>query len=126
MPESIGDLEKRLKMASSILSGAFAGSLKGLSRTRFTSSIDSYLKQDPSIHSIVRLWLNVLKMPFVPLGFSKMMILSMLRRRALKLWTRHMTNFEIHESPTSGPEQVSLNQLNRAGRRARKNETSLK
>lgn len=72
-------------MASLVLQPSFADQFKGLNRIRLRSVIDSFLAQDRSIPLIVRLWLKCLKTRYVPLGFSKMMILSMLRARSSKL-----------------------------------------
>lgn len=71
------------------LQSRFASQLKGLSRIQLRSNIDSFLQQDRSIPLIVRIWLRCLRTRFVPLGFSKMMLLNLLRARSSRLlWSQ--------------------------------------
>ncbi len=82
MRESTGPLGKKALMQSIVLQPAFADQLRELNPIQFRSAINSFLSHDPLIRLTVRIWLNVLKMPFVPLAFSKMILLSMLRGRS--------------------------------------------
>lgn len=85
MQDSIGAKGNPLKIASLIQQDGFARQFEAFNRTQFTSAIDSFLRQERSIPSTLRIWLKCSKMRFVPLAFSKRMILRMLRRRASRL-----------------------------------------
>jgi len=89
MREFTGPNAEKLKIASLVMQQRFVDQFKKLDHTQLKSAIDSFLGQDLSIPLILRFWLKCLRMPFVPLGFSKMMILSTLRAQSSKLmWSQ--------------------------------------
>ena len=85
MQANIGQKGNSLKMASLVLQPSFVDQFEKLDRIQLRSAIDSVLLADRSIRLTARIWLRLLKMPFVPLAFSKTMILRMLRARSSKL-----------------------------------------
>lgn len=85
MQEFTGPQETSLKMNAVVLQSGFVDQFKKLNRTQLKLSINSFLTQERSIPLIVRIWLSVLKMPFVPLKFSKMILLNLLQNRASRL-----------------------------------------
>lgn len=85
MQGNTGPNEKSLRIASLVMQESFVETWNQLDRIQLRSSIDSFLSQERSIPLILRLFVNVLKMRFVPLGFSKTILLRMLRARSSKL-----------------------------------------
>lgn len=85
MQANTGPNEKSLRIASLIMQESFVETWNQLDRIQLRSNIDIFLNQERSIPLILRLYVSVLKMPFVPLGFSKMILLRMLRGRSSKL-----------------------------------------
>lgn len=93
MREYTGPFANNLKTASLVMQPAFADQFKKFDRIQLKSAIDSFLLQEPSTPLIRRIWLKCLKMRFVPLAFSRMMILNMLRARSSK-WLKQLPRQE--------------------------------
>src|SRR3990167_2631733 len=111
MPDNIGPNEKSIRIASLVMQPGFVNSLNQLDPGQFRSSIALFLKQDPSIPLIARIWLNVLKTRFVPFRFCRMIVLNMLRYQSSKLLknpgrldrpTRHRIKYALKVSKRTG------------------------